>query len=240
MNNSYLKSVYTLSPGVLQIDSFSYNDQKRIASFGQYVTNAGNNYFVRMDFNFSGNNVLPDSYLYTDNGNNQETHQLTFDGQGRIVKDTCATSKFVTYYNYSGNYAICTVLFEGTMDDAQVDSLLLTDGNFTGEKIWSTDNGTWQKQGDVVYGHATAANPGYKAEISASVGPLLYVLSVNNFGGWSDYISKSILNKVTGVADGLPTGGFNYSIKLDGTGRVSGLTPVGVPAGTAEINYNYY
>lgn len=238
VNNSYLKSVYTISPGEVLIDSFTYNDQKRVASYGQYVTNAGNNYFVRFDFNFSGSNVLPDSYLYSDNGNNQETHQLTFDGQGRITKDTCATSHFVTYYTYSGNYAICTILFEGTMNDAHIDSLLVTDGNFTAEKIWGTNNGSWEKQGDVMYGHAAAANPGYKAEVAGSVGPLLYVLSVYNYGGWSDYISKSTMNKVSGVADGLPPGGFSYNIKVDGTGRVSKLTYTGVSG--VEIDFNYY
>ena len=240
VNNSYLKSVYTISPDGQLIDSFMYNDQKNIASYGQYVTNNGNHYFVRYDFNFSGSNTLPDSYQYSDNGNNQETHQLTFDGQGRITKDTCATTNFVTYYTYSGNYIICTILFEGTMDDAKIDSLIVTGGNFIGEKLWGTDNGSWVQEGDVAYGHATAANPGYKAEIAGSVGPLLYVLSVYNYGGWSDYISKSTFNKVAGVADGLPPGGFSYSIKVDGTGRVSQLTPVGVPAGTAEIDYNYY
>ena len=118
--------------------------------------------------------------------------------------------------------------------------IVVTGGNFIGEKLWGTDNGSWVQEGDVAYGHATAANPGYKAEIAGSVGPLLYVLSVYNYGGWSDYISKSTMNKVTGVADGLPPGGFSYSIKVDGTGRVSKMTPTGVPAGTAEIDYNYY
>lgn len=241
VNNSYLKSAYTVSPDEQLIDSFTYDDQKKIASFGQYVTNAGNNYFIRCDFSFSGSSTLPDSYVYSDNGGNQETHQLTFDGQGRITIDTCATSHFVTHYTYSGNYIICTILFEGTMDDAQIDSLLVTDGNFTAEKIWGTDNGSWEKQGDVTFGHATAANPGYKAEIAGSVGPLLYVLSVYNFGGWSDYISKSTVNKVTGVADGLPPGGFSYAVHTDAQGRVSSVTPTGagVPAGI-ETAFNYY
>jgi hypothetical protein len=240
VNNSYLKSTYTISPGEQLIDSFTYNDQKQIARYAQYVTNAGNNYFVRYDFNFSGNSAVPDSYFYSDNAGNSETHQLTFDVQGRITKDTCAATNFVTYYGYSGNFIVCTILFEGTMNDAKIDSLMVTDGNITAERLWGADNGVWSKEGDVIYGHATAANPGYKAEIANNVGPLLYILSIYNFGGWSDYISKSIMNKVTGVADGLPPGGFNYTIQVDGTGRVSGLVPAGVGAGSGEINYNYY
>lgn len=240
VNNSYLKSAYTSSPGEVLIDSFTYDDQKKVASYGQYVTNNGNSYFVRFDFTFSGSNTLPDSYLYSDNANNQETHQLTFDGQGRITEDTCATSHFVTHYIYSGNYIICTILFEGTMDDGQIDSLLVTNGNLTAEKVWGTNNGAWEKQADVTYGHATAANPGYKAEIAGSVGPLLYVLTTYSYGGWSDYISKSTMNKVTGVGDGLPPGGFSYSVNADGSGRVSKLTPAGVAAGSVAINFNYY
>jgi hypothetical protein len=240
VNNSYVKSVYSIEPGIQLIDSFIYDDQKRVATFGQYATYAGNSYFTLYDFNFSGSSTLPDSYLRDDNGSNQETHQLVFDGQGRITKDTCATTNFVTYYNYSNSYIICSILSDGTMDNAMIDSLLVTNGDVTAEKVWSSDNGVWSKQGDVHFGHATAANPTYKAEIAGTVGPLLYVLSVYNYGGWTDFISRSIMNKVTGVADGLPPGGFNYTIKVDGSGRVSGLTPTGAGAPSGGIIYNYY
>jgi hypothetical protein len=134
-----------------------------------------------------------------------------------------------------------TILGDGTMDDATVDTLAVKDGNIAAEKIWQADNGSWEKQGDVQYNHATAANPGYKSEIAGSVGPLLYVLSIYTYGGWGDYISKSTVNKVFGDGDGLPPGGFSYAVKVDGSGRVSRLIPsaAGMPAGY-ELDFNYY
>lgn len=241
VNNSYLASVYDYVPGALLVDSFTYDAQKRVGRYAQYLTSSGNTYAATFDFSFSGNNALPDSYLYTDEGNNEETHQLTFDGQGRIVKDTCSSNHFVTYYTYSGDYTICSILFEGTMDDAFIDSLKVTDGNLTAEKVWGADYSPWEKQGDIAYGHATAANPGYKAEIAGSVGPLLYVLSTYNYGGYADFISKAVMNKITGVSDGLPASGVNYSIKADSKGRVSTMTAsgVGVPSGVQTV-FNYY
>lgn len=241
VNNSYLRSVYTSAQGTALIDSLHYDDQKRVASYGQYITTAGNSAYASFDFHYSGANTLPDSYVYDDNGYSQQTHQLSFDGQGRIVKDTSADSHFATHYIYSGDYIIMTILGDGTMDDATVDTLLVKDGNIAAEKIWQADNGTWEKQGDVQYSHATAANPGYKSEIAGSIGPLLYVLSIYTYGGWGDYISKAAINKVFGDGDGLPPGGFNYSVKVDGSGRVNKLVPsaVGMPAGY-ELDFNYY
>ena len=242
VNNSYLASVRTMSTGTLLIDSFSYDDQHRVARFAQYATQGGAQGHLTYDFSFSGTSTLPGSYVYTFNNDAPDTHQLTFDGQGRITKDTTTGgSHFVTYYAYSGNYIICRVLFDGTTTDAQIDTLVVTDGNLTGEKVWGEDGGIWEQQGNVTFGHAAAANPAYKADIATSVGPLLFVLSVYNYGGHADYISKAVMNKVSGMADGLPSGGVNYTISVDGTGRVSAITPTGagVPAGAKTV-FMYY
>jgi len=242
VNDSYLASVRIIAPNSLRIDSFSYDDQKRMARFAQYATEGSNSADVIMDFSFSGNNPLPTGFTATYDGGTPAPHQLTFDGQGRIIKDTSTNgSHFVTYYTYSGNYAICKILFDGTTTDAQIDTLIVTDGNLTGIKVWGENGGTWEQQGNITYGHATAANPGYKAEIANAVGPLLYVLSVYNYGGYGDYISKAVMNKVTGQADGLPAGGFSYTVSTDSKGRVSTFTPAGVgaPAGV-KTTFTYY
>jgi hypothetical protein len=193
------------------------------------------------DFSFSGNSSLPDSYTYALNGSATEIHQLTFDGQGRITKDTCGSTNFVTYYLYSGNYIICHILFEGTTDDSHFDTLAVQNGNVTNEKVWTTDFTPWQQEADLTLSHATAANPGYKAEVAGSVGPLLYVLSAYNFGGYSDFISKAIINKITGTGDGVPAGGIGYTVNTDAQGRVSSVaaTGTGVPAGI-ETAFTYY
>lgn len=245
VNNSYLASARTIGPDGILIDSFSYNAQHRVATFSQYATNGTDSGTMTSTFNFSGNNTLPDSYVYTSNGSTPELHVLTFDGQGRIIKDTSkGVSNFVTYYAYSGNNIICRVFFAGDLNsDAFVDTLIVTDGNMTGAKVWGWDHGVgqWENQEQVTYGHAAAANPGFKAEIAATVGPLLHVLSVYNFGGHADYISKSIINRINGVVDGLPAGGATYTVHADASGRVSQLTPNGVGA-TEDYKtvYTYY
>lgn len=242
VNNSYLSSVRSFLPGVVTIDSFSYDDQHKMARYEQFDEQDAVDYHFVADFSFSGGNPLPDGYVATLNNGAPDTHQLTFDGQGRIAKDTSLSgSHFVTYFVYSGNYVICRVLFDGTMDNALIDSLKVADGNVTEEIVWVADNGALQYQGHMMLGHSAAANPAYKAEIAGSVGPLLSMLSINNYGGYSDYISKSVMNKVNGDADGLPPGGYSYAVSADGQGRVSVITPKGsdVPD-EARTVFSYY
>lgn len=241
VNDSYLASIVINVPGAQLTDSFSYTDQKRVARFAQYLTNNSNTNIVTCDFSFSGNSALPDSYTYAITGGVAEVHQLTYDGQGRITKDTCGSSNFVTYYLYSGNYIVCNIRFEGTPDDSHFDTLTVQNGDITNEKVWTTDFGPWQMEADLTLGHATAANPGYKAEIAGSVGPLLYVLSAYNFGGYSDFISKTIVGRITGTSDGVPPGGIGYTPKVDAKGRVSSVTATGagVPLGIVTA-FTYY
>lgn len=182
--------------------------------------------------------------MFTLNDETPELHTLTFDGQGRIIKDTSTgDTHFVTYYSYPGNYAICRIFFGGDLSsDAFADTLVITDGNWTGQKVWGWDHGVgqWEDQGQITYGHAAAANPGYKAEVANAVGPLLHELSTYNFGGYGDYISKTIVNKVSGMADGLPAGGVSYSTRADASGRVTELTPNGAGSTEYKTVFTYY
>lgn len=242
VNNSYLASASTVSQGSMITDSFSYDDQHRVARFAQYATDGTHSSVITFDFTFSGGNALPAGYTYTFDTDAPKSHVLEYDGQGRIIKDTSLSGdQFVTYYTYSGNYIINTILFDGTYNDAQIDSLKVTDGNITGTKVWGADQGAWEKQGDVTLGHVTAANPGYKEPVANAIGPLLYVLTLYNYGGYNDFISKALTNKITGTADGLPPGGYNWSVSVDASGRVSAisLTGAGVPAGSKTV-FTYY
>ena len=65
-----------------------------------------------------------------------------------------------------------------------------------------------------------------------------YVAFKKSYG---DYISKAVMNKISGTGDGLPAGGYNYTVSTDGTGRVSAitLTGPGVPAGAKTV-FTYY
>ena len=247
VNNSYLASVRAIGPDGVIIDSFVYDDKKRVATYGQYVTQGSAAAHVTYNFNFPSNSNMPDSYTYSYNDGASDVHTLTFDGQGRITKDTSLSgSNYVSYFVYSGNMVICHIFFGGDLSsDAFSDTLVYTDGNMTNQKVWAWDpggNGEWEDQANLIYGHSTAANPGYKAEIANTVGPLLYEISIYNFGGWGDFISKGVINKVTGRADGLPPGGVTYTIQADATGRVSETIPnFGGPgaAGTKTV-FTYY
>jgi hypothetical protein len=242
VNNSYLSSVRSLEPGVVTIDSFTYDAQHKVARYEQFDEEDGQEYHFTAEFSFTGSNTLPDSYVATVNGGTADTHQLTFDGQGRIIKDTSLSgSHFVTYFIYSGNYIIGSTLFDGTLNNALIDTLTIKDGNITGERVWVADNGPLAYQGATTLGHSTAANPGYKPEIANTVGPLLAMLSINNYGGYTDFLSKTVMNKVTGDVEGLPPGGLSYSVSADGQGRVSSVTPHGtdVPDGVKTV-FTYY
>jgi len=245
VNNSYLASARNISSEGILVDSFSYDDKKRVATFGQYGYPADGSDSGKMTaaFNFSGNNTLPDSYVYTLNDDPSVLHALTFDGQGRITKDTSTgADHFVAYYTYSGNYIISRIFADGDLSsEAYADTMIVTDGNMTGEKLWTWDpNETqWTDQEQVTYGRAAAANPGYKAEIAAAVGPLLHALSLYNFSGYGDYVSKNIVNKLTGMLEGLPPGGASYTTHVDATGRVTELLP-SIPGADGKVVFTYY
>lgn len=240
VNSSYLSSIRMAGDDEITVDSFIYDAHHQVALFEQYKVDLQNNISDTIWTSFTGTaGHLPDHYtrIAASSGWPDE-HQLTYDGQGRIIKDTSLSgSNFVTHYSYSGNYIVCRILFEGTDYDSHIDTLVMKDGNMTGIKVWGIDQGVLEKQADVVYEHATAANPAYKEEIANSVGPLLYVLTVYNYGGYADYLSKSVVSKISGKAEGLPGYSISFKINVDGSGRVSSLTSPGVAGGDM---FTYY
>jgi hypothetical protein len=125
-----------------------------------------------------------------------------------------------TYDSTSGSplYNSSTVLFEGTIDDNLIDTLFLTNGNIGSEHVYNSDIPGQPDvlNGDVQYGFSSTANPAYHSAITSSIGPLLATLEINGFGGFVDFISKNAFNKLSGVANGLPSGtGLNYTLTND-------------------------
>ncbi len=239
VNSSYLSSIRVTGDDEIIVDSFVYDANHQVALFEQYKVDLQNDISDTIWTSFTGTaGHLPDHYTRVAASSGwPDEHQLSYDGQGRITRDTSLNgSNFVTYYSYSGNYIICRILFEGTDYDSHIDTLVMNNGNMTGLKVWGIDQGVLEKQADVIYDHAAAANPAYKAEIANSVGPLLYILTVYNYGGYADFLSKSVINKVSGKAEGLPGYTISYKINVDGSGRVSSLTYPGV-AGANTFNY---
>ncbi|PWT71251.1 MAG: hypothetical protein C5B59_18595 [Bacteroidetes bacterium] len=232
------------------VDSFSYDSAKRLVRFAQhgYDTSAG--YPVQdsiiTEFSFPTNHSLPDSYTYLDGRQGIPVHhQLFYDAQNRIIKDTSASGTgFVTYYSYSENTIVSTVLFEGSNNpgDYQIDTMFMSNGDIQREHIYYPNlSGTGDSlSANLFLGYSAYPNPGYQSSISQSVGPLLFILTYDGYGGFTDFISRNLLNKLAGSGSGLPPGGVNYTVIPDAGGKIieSDMEP-GTPYG-GVIKYTYY
>ena len=247
--SSYLSSVIAYSSQQRVINSFSYDSSHRLDSFAQtvYDTTSGlpeyNTFLVQ--FIYQGANTYPSYYNYYDTlqGNYGDYHLLSYDGQGRISKDSSLSgSGYVDYFAYPNNNIASTVLWEGTAEDNQIDTLFITNGNTTAEHIYTSDipGQPDDLQGAVNYGFSSIPNPGYHADISNSIGPLLTIIGIDGFGGAVDFISKDALSQVSGIGSGLPTGAtITYTLTKDSKGRLStrSASYAGV---TGSDVFNYY
>lgn len=249
-NNSsayYLSSVTNYSPQQRIVDSFTYDSSHRLARFAQYAydSTTGNPRFAfwTADFALPANgSAAPTSYTYTANGK-QDMHILSYDGQGRITKDTSLSgSGFVTYYSYPNNNIATTVLFDGTPLNNQVDTLFISNGNIGAYHIYFPNNaGTADSlEGALNFGFSSLNNPAYHAAVSKSIGPLLYILQFDGYGGSLDPISTNVFTSISGVENGLPPNvTIKYNPVTDSKGRLIQLaTSYGAAAGI--LLYNYY
>jgi hypothetical protein len=246
-NSTYLSSVISYSPQQKVVDSFSYDSLHRLIRFSQYDydSTSGSPLYNSSSANFTyqDNATSPTRYVYSDTllGNYDDIHILSYDAQERIAKDTSYSgSGFVTYYSYPNNNPAATVLFEGTIDDNQIDTLFLTNGNTTSEHVYTSDIPGQPDvlDGIVQYGFSSTATPAYHAPITSSIGPLLSILEIDGFGGFVDFISKNAINKISGDGNGLPPGTvLNYTLTNDSKGRLSKMTFAGAAGG---IIFNYY
>jgi len=248
VNDSYLASARIIAPQSTTVDSFIYDANHRVTKFMVWLEDPTNQASDTTFISFStvSGNLLPDhlTIAVSDDLSLLDHHQLIYDGQGRITKDTSLSGTgFVSYYSYSGNYIICRVLFNGAIDNyVSIDTLVMKDGNMVGQKLWTINQGVLEQQKNVVFDRGTAANPAYKADIASSVGPLLYILSVYNYRGFSDFLSRYVVKGISGVADGLPGGaGLSYSVSIDGSGRVAATSLDGssVLSGVKTV-FTYY
>jgi hypothetical protein len=243
----YLSSITSYSPQAKVVDSFTYDSAHRLARFAQYAydsTGGTPQYGVATaDFALPANSSAPPvSYVYTLNGH-QEMHLLSYDAQGRIIKDTGTSgSGFVTYYSYPNNNIATTVLFDGTPMNNQVDTLFISSGNISAYHIYYPNNaGTADSlEGNIRFSYGSLNNPGYHAAIANSIGPLLQILQLDGYGGGLDPISTKVYSSLNGVGDGLPSNiTIQYNAITDGKGRLIQLTTnLGTAAGFTV--YHYY
>ncbi len=243
----WLSSVSAIAPQTRAVDSFSYDSAHRVLQFAQYIwdTSGGSPAAGSEIATFAlpaGASAPPSSYTLTYNGNT-DPHVLTYDGQGRISRDTSLSgSGFVVYFSYPNGNIATTVLFDGSPLNNQIDTLFMSNGNISAAHIYlPNDAGTADSlEAAVKFGYSSLNNPAYHSAISASIGPLLYILQLDGYGGPGDFISQKAFNSVSGVGDGLPGNtAITYSQKTDSRGRLSRMTSNFGPA-AGYILYSYY
>ena len=223
----YLSSTVTTTAGTRIVDSFTYDTTHQLQGFYQtkYDTTTGTPITTYASAVFSGGSTLPTGYTYSINANHV-SHALSYDNENRIVKDTCPATGYVAYFSYpNGNIAI-TVLFTGTAANNQIDTLYMSGGNIATANTWMpNDEGTADSlQGSLKFGYSSLANPAYHQTITSSLGPLLYLLTVDGLGGGLDPVSEKASNSLSGEIDGLPSGlTINFAQTTDSKGRLSQL-----------------
>lgn len=246
--SSRLSSVSEYAAGYRVTDSLRYDGAGRLAAFIQQIYDSTNGRPVSASFNtffsYSSGSKLPDAYSQVISGFYfTDVHRLTYDGQGRIAKDTSLSgSGFVTHYAYPADNIASTVLFSGRKEDNQIDTLFVTNGNIHSGHIYYPDHtGTADSLSAAIqFGYSAYGNPGYDSTISPAIGPLLYTLATDAFGGYSDYISKDAVNKISGLGQGLPAGaGIGISYTLDAQSRVIKGTESLGGFGVALLTFTY-
>lgn len=239
----YVSSAVSVTSGSKLVDSFVY-DSSRLAGFFQtkYDSTGGSPLLTSASVIFTLPAGAAPPTGYTTDINGFTLHTLTYDNQGRIIKDTCTTNGYVAYFSYPGNNIAVTVLFDGTPMNNQIDTLYMSGGNITKAVTWMpNDAGTADSlQGSLNFSYSSVTNPFYHSAVTGSIGPLLYVLSVDGLGGGIDPVSAKAQSSVSGRIDGLPSNlTLDFNQTLDSKGRLSVLSGSLFGIGEA-IYYNYY
>jgi YD repeat-containing protein len=245
--NSWLSSVTDYSPQQSIVDSFSYDSSHRIASFMQFEFDSTGGYPIYGNWSAifalpAGSSAAPTSYT-NDLTGTLETHELSYDAQGRITRDSSlGSSGWVIYFGYpNGNIAI-NAYYDGTIANSILDTLFMSNGNIASVHAYGPNNaGTADSlEGSVKYGFSGISNPGYHSTLTSTIGPLIYILQISGYGGFFDNISEKVLNSISG-----PVGGSSidvtipYTLTTDSQGRLSRQT-ASYGGSTASIVYRYY
>lgn len=172
---------YTSSQQIVQLGFYSYDTSSGVPSLDtgtiSFAVNPSTN--LPSSYTISGRKDI-DSTVYV------ETHNLTFDNQGRMIKDTMVTGQSLpgdsaaSYYFYANNLILCkgysmyyydSVTLGYGWGPTEVDSLTLNNGNLANQ-VDELQNGTqWVLDNSyMVNNYSSYANPLYTAQLSASLG----------------------------------------------------------------------
>lgn len=241
-NTAYVSSMRIFQPHKQKIDSFSFDASKRLTKFNQYVFDTSNGQPVKDSmlavFVYSSKETTPNSYVLYFSDKTSQTHLLSYDNKGRIIKDTSGDTHFVTYYSYPANKIAFTIYFEGEISDSQDDTLSFTNGNVTSERIYFTDGTDKELSGDLHTQYSSLKSPTYYSSIVNSFGQLLNILSTESFVefmGWRNYESKNLFNILSGTASD-----EYQTITFDWTTDNKGNVVKGVGRNNSKYSYQFY
>ena len=241
----YVSSAVSITSGSRLVDSFSYDSAHRLTAFYQLKYDTVGGIAAKANtsviFALPGGSAPATGYTYTSSTGTQ-LHTLTYDNQGRVIKDTCSGTGYVASFSYPNSNIAIKVLFDGKPMDNQIDTLFMSSGNISKANTWMPNNaGTADSlQGSLNFGYGSISNPFYHTSITSSIGPLLYILTVDGLGGGIDPISAKAQNSVSGKINGLPSNlTVNFSQATDSKGRLTELSASLFGIGES-IFFNYY
>lgn len=250
-SKGWVSSITSYSPGDRQaiVDSFSYDGTHRVASYQQfeYDTSSGTAYSANWSaiFTLPADTTKPPLTYTNDLSGTMELHELTYDAQNRIIRDSSTgPSGWVIYFGYSGNYIAINAWLNGNgnFEGSLIDTLFMSNGNIGSFRVYGpNDAGTADSiQGNLTLGYGNLVNPCYHSVITSSVGPLIYILAISGYGGNFDAVSQKAFNSISGQVDGLPGNvTLHYAQTADSQGRLIQETGnLGGSSGT--ITYRYY
>ena len=223
-----LTSVSQCASGYRVVDSLQYDSLGRLTAFLQYVYDSTKGSPLSSSFNtyfsYTSGSNLPNMYTQLIGGFSwSDQHKLTYDVQGRISEDTSLSgSGFVSRFSYPATGIASSLQFNETPGNNQIDTLFVTGGNVQSEHVYyPNEEGTADSlSASLQFGFTTYSNPGYISTASSAIGPLLYILAIDGYGGYSDFVSKDAVGQISGATDGLPGGStVHITYTLDAQNR---------------------
>ena len=204
-NNSYLSSIRNNTPLAPVVDSFTYDNSNRLTKI-TIIANSPDSHLSgesTVTFSYSGTSTTPGSYIINNPDQNSSSHQLYYDGQNRITKDsTLDGTGLVTYWSYS-NGNIVSVTKSGSSEQ-MIDTLFFNNGNVTTNHSYIANNaGTVDTLlSSSQYTYTTIVNPCYHQAMASTFGPLLNNLVID--GGFTDFVSVNAKSTETNSGFGFP------------------------------------
>jgi hypothetical protein len=255
-NGDFVSSIKQTVFGTSMTDSFTYDASNRLTSI--VASNGG----PTTTFTYSGNSTVPASYTVSAQSALNisipaQSHQLWYDGQNRIIKDSLMSGGpqtdgtiinnigQVTYWSYpNGNIAQQTVGKGGPSQGQVVDTFFLNNGNIASKHSWLIGAAGSKDTvlDSVQYTYNSIVNPNFHQAVASTWGPLLYNNSQFDFiSGFAVNTSKTTSKDVAGVNVLNNQSSQTFSYTLDSKGRAATETITDPNAGTVDnITFTYF